>query len=310
MRKARISDAEIARQAADLVAARKALSLQNEEKAQRIAELVIANLEKARRVAELVIANEEKAKRAAELAIANAELVFQNEEKSRRAAELVIAMEGKARMAAELAISRIEAINNDKLRTSLMETIDITRQLVELRDPYTAGHEKHVGDLARAIAEEMRLDASHQEGLMVAGYLHDLGKIIVPVEILSKPGRFSREEYNLVKNHVQAGYDLLKNVTFPWPIAHSVLEHHERLDGSGYPNGLKGDQISLEGRILAVSDIMDAMGCSRPYRTSPGIENALTELRNGRGRIYDERVVDACTTLFRDKGYSIPTALA
>ena len=340
-----IANEEKAKRAAELVIANEELSFQNEEKAKRVAELKIANAEKAKRAAELVIANEElayqneekakrvaelkianeeKAKRAAELVIANEELVFQsqekakradeliiaNEEKARRAAELVIAMEVKAKMVAELVISKLEAINHEKLQLSLMETIDITRQLVELRDPYTAGHEKHVGDLAKAIAEELGLDASHQEGLMVAGYLHDLGKIIVPVEILSKLGKISLEEYNLVKNHVQAGYDLLQNVTFPWPIAHSVLEHHERLDGSGYPNGLKGEQISLEGRILAVADIMDAMGCNRPYRTSLGIEKALAEIHNGRGRIYDEKVVDACTTLFRDKGYVIPTALA
>ncbi len=303
MSKKRISDAEIARQAAELIAANKALFVQNEENARRVAELVVANLEKAKRVAELVIANEEKARRAAELVVAN-------EEKARQAAALVIAIEGKARLATQLAISRLEALNQERLRRALMETIDITRQLVELRDPYTAGHEKHVGDLARAIAEEMRLDASHQEGLMVAGYLHDLGKIIIPVEILSKPGKISPEEYNLVKTHVQAGYDLLKNVTFPWPIADSVLEHHERLDGSGYPRGLKGGQISLEGRILAVSDIMDAMGCHRPYRASLGIEKALAEIQAGRGRIYDEKVVDACTALFRDRGYAIPTALA
>ncbi|MEA9599145.1 HD-GYP domain-containing protein [Polynucleobacter sp. AP-Sanab-80-C2] len=338
MKKIVTTDDEIAHMAADLVIANKELLFQNEEKAKRVAELVLANIEKAKRVAELVIANSEKAKRAAELVIANEELAFQNkekakrvaeliianeekakraaelvianEEKARRAAELVVIMDDKAKIVTELVISKLEAIHNEKLQLSLMETIDITRQLVELRDPYTAGHEKHVGDLAKAIAQEMGLDSIHQEGLMVAGYLHDLGKIIVPVEILCKPTKISPEEYNLVKNHVQAGYDLLKNVTFPWPIAHSVLEHHERLDGSGYPNGLKGDQISIEGRILAVSDVMDAMSCNRPYRTSPGIEEALAEIEGGSGRIYDERVVHACLTLFREKGYKIPTALA
>jgi len=165
-----------------------------------------------------------------------------------------------------------------------------------------------VGDLAKAIAEEMGLDSTRQEGLMVAGYLHDLGKIIVPAEILCKPGKISAEEYNLIKNHVQVSYDLLKNVSFPWPVAQTVLEHHERLDGSGYPNGLKGDQISLEGRILAVSDVVDAMVSSRPYRITPGIEKALVELESGRGLIYDEKVVDICWKLFREKGYLIPMA--
>lgn len=319
-----IANEEKAKRAAELLIANEELAYQNEEKSKRVDELKIANEEKAKRAAELVIANEEllfqneeKAKRVAELVIANQEkakradeLVIANEEKANRAAELVLAMEVKAKMVAELVISKLEAINHEKLQRSLMETIDIARQLVELRDPYTAGHEKHVGDLAKAIGEEMGLDTARQEGLMVAGYLHDLGKIIVPVEILCKPTKISPEEYSLVKNHVQAGYDLLKNVTFPWPIAHSVLEHHERLDGTGYPNGLKGDQISLEGRILAVADVMDAMSCNRPYRESPGIEKALVEIEIGRGKIYDERVVDACITLFRDKGYTIPTALA
>jgi PAS domain S-box-containing protein len=340
-----ITNNEKVQRAAELDIANEELAYQNQEKAKRVAELVVANEQKAQRAAELIIANEElafqnqekakrvdellianqeKAKRAAELVIANEELIYQskdkakradeliiaNEEKAKRAAELVIAMEVKAKMVAELVIFKLEAINNEKLQLSLMETIDIARSLVELRDPYTAGHEKHVGDLAKAIGAEMGLDATHQEGLMVAGYLHDLGKIIVPVEILCKPGKISPEEYNLIKNHVQAGYDLLKGVSFPWPVSHSVLEHHERLDGSGYPKGLKGDQISLDGRIMAVADVMDAMGCNRPYRTSLGIEKALAEIEGGRGRTYDEKVVDACVTLFRKKGYIIPTALA
>ncbi len=339
------NESAIAKQAAELILANKELHYQNEEKAKRVEELAIANEEKAKRAAELVIANEElvfqnneKAKRVEELAIANkekaklavdlvianeelayqneekakrvAELVIANEEKAKRAHDLVIAVEEKARLVAELIISKLKAINSEKLQLSLMETIDIARQLVELRDPYTAGHEKHVGDLAKAVGAEMGFDKIRQEGLMVAGYLHDLGKIIIPVEILCKPGNISPEEYNLVKNHVQAGYELLKGVTFPWPIADSVLEHHERLDGSGYPNGLKGDQISIEGRILAVADVMDAMGCNRPYRTAPGIEKALAEIERGRGSVYDEQVVDACITLFREKAYAIPTALA
>ena len=156
----------------------------------------------------------------------------------------------------------------------------------------------------------MGLDAHRQQGLMSAGYLHDIGKIIVPMEILSKPGKLSPEEYNLVKNHVQAGYDLLKDVVFPWAIARPVLEHHERLDVSGYPNGLIGDHISLEGRILAVADTMEAMSSHRPYRASLGIESALAEIARGRGKIYDEEVVDACVRLFREKNYRIPNDLA
>jgi HD-GYP domain-containing protein (c-di-GMP phosphodiesterase class II) len=317
-----LANQEKAKRAAELVIANEELAYQNQEKAKRVDELKIANSEKAKRAAELMIANEdlafqnqEKAKRVAELVIANEEkakraddLIIANEEKAKRAAELVVAMEVKAKMVAELVISKLEAVNNEKLQLSLMETIDIARSLVELRDPYTAGHEKHVGDLAKAIGAEMGLDEEHQQGLMVAGYLHDLGKIIVPIEILCKPTKLSAEEYNLVKNHVQAGYNLLKGVRFPWPITDPVLQHHERLDGSGYPNGLKGDQISLEGRIMAVADVIDAMGCNRPYRISPGIEKGLAEIEGGRGRIYDEKVVDACVRLFREKDYVIPTA--
>ncbi len=216
---------------------------------------------------------------------ANKRLLFEYTDKAKREAELVTA--------------------KDKLQASLMETIDLARQLTELRDPFTAGHEKHVGDLAKAIAAQMGFDEIYQRGMMIAGYLHDTGKIIVPIEILCKPGNLSREEFNLVKNHVQAGYDLLKDVTYPWPIAKSVLGHHERLDGSGYPNGLKSDQISLESRILAVADVIDAMASHRPYRAALGIEKALAEIELGRETIYDGAVVDACLTLFREKGYTL-----
>lgn len=216
---------------------------------------------------------------------ANNELLFQNKEKA-----------------------KLEIVNAEKLYRSLMETIGIARQLVELRDPYTAGHEKHVGDLAKAIAAQMGFDINRQEGLMIAGYLHDIGKIIVPVEILCKPGKITVAEFDLIKGHVQAGYDLLKNVTFPWDISRSVLEHHERLDGSGYPNHLRADQISIEGRILAVADVVEAMSSYRPYRPALGLEVALAEIERGRGSVYDELVVDACLKLFREKKYKITTA--
>jgi PAS domain S-box-containing protein len=198
---------------------------------------------------------------------------------------------------------------NTKLQKSLMETIDIARQLVELRDPYTAGHEMHVGDLAKAIGAEMGFDEHRQEGLKYAGYLHDIGKIIVPVEILSKPGAISPEEFNLVKNHVIAGWRLLNDVSFPWTIAQPVLEHHERLDGTGYPHSLISDQISLDGRILAVADVVDAMSSHRPYRAALGTNRALAEIRSGRGTLYDEKVVDACLALFLERGYQIPGTL-
>lgn len=227
------------------------------------------------------------------------ELIIANQEKAKRAAELLFANEEKAKRVAELEII------HEKLQDSLMETIVLARELVELRDPYTARHEKYVGELARAIGEQLGFDADRQQGLRIAGYLHDIGKIIIPAEILSKPGKISAEEYALVKNHVKAGYNLLKQINFPWNISRPVLEHHERLDGGGYPNGLTGDQISMEGRILAVADVVEAMSAYRPYRPALGVEVALAEIERGRGSIYDEKVVDACLALFREKGYKI-----
>lgn len=281
-----------------LIVGNKELLFQQQEKAKRAAELVIANEEKAKRVDELFTANEEKAKRVDELVIANKELQFQNEEKAKRAEEVLVAHEEKL---------KLEALNAEKLRLSLMDTIGIAREFVGLRDRYTSDHEKHVGDLAKAIAGQMGLDEKTQTGLMIAGYLHDIGKIIVPEAILCKPGKLSIAEYNLIKDHVQAGYDLLKNVSFPWSISQSILEHHERLDGSGYPNQLKAEQISIEGRIMAVADVVDAMSAYRPYRPSLGIDVALSEIERGRGSLYDESAVDACLALFREQKYKIST---
>ncbi|QWD22461.1 PAS domain S-box protein [Polynucleobacter paneuropaeus] len=281
-----------------LIVGNKELLFQQQEKAKRAAELVIANEEKAKRVDELFTANEEKAKRVDELVIANKELQFQNEEKAKRAEEVLVAHEEKL---------KLEVLNAEKLRLSLMDTIGIARELVGLRDRYTSDHEKHVGDLAKAIAGQMGLDEKTQTGLMIAGYLHDIGKIIIPEAILCKPGKLSIAEYNLIKDHVQACYDLLKNVSFPWSISQSILEHHERLDGSGYPNQLKAEQISIEGRIMAVADVVDAMSAYRPYRPSLGIDVALSEIERGRGSLYDESAVDACLALFREQKYKIST---
>jgi len=190
------------------------------------------------------------------------------------------------------------------------ETIDVTRKIIELRDPYTANHEDQVGDLARAIAKEIGLDESRQKGLGIAGYLHDIGKIVVPVEILCKPAKLTLEEFNLVKTHVQAGYDLLKRIDFPWNVAQAVLEHHERLDGQGYPNHLKTDQISIERKILAVADVFLSIASHRPYRAALGIEEAFAEIKRGRGTLYDEVVVDACIKVVTDKDYKLSENLS
>ncbi|HUJ87790.1 MAG TPA: PAS domain S-box protein [Burkholderiales bacterium] len=194
----------------------------------------------------------------------------------------------------------------EELEETMTGTIRAISTMVEIRDPYTAGHELRVGRLAAAIAGEMGLDPERCRGLDVAGSLHDIGKISVPAEILSKPTRLQPAEYEIVKTHAQSGYDILKDIRFPWPIAEVARQHHERLDGSGYPQGLKDGQIILEARILAVADVVESMGSHRPYRPARGIDAALEEIANGRGRLYDADAVDACLRLFREKGYRLP----
>jgi PAS domain S-box-containing protein len=193
----------------------------------------------------------------------------------------------------------------ERLRKTLEGTIHALAYTVEARDPYTAGHQRRVADLARAIATEMGLPNDRVEGLYMAAFIHDIGKISVPAEILSKPTRLTKIEFNLIKTHSQSGYDILKDIEFPWPIARMVLEHHERMNGSGYPNGLAGDNILLDSRILAVADVVEAMASHRPYRASLGIEPALEELEKNKGILYDAAVADACLRLFRHKGYKL-----
>ncbi|PKO61395.1 MAG: hypothetical protein CVU24_08785 [Betaproteobacteria bacterium HGW-Betaproteobacteria-18] len=194
----------------------------------------------------------------------------------------------------------------EQLKDALMNTVQVATTLSELRDPYTAGHERRVASIAVALGDELGLEAQRVKGLQVAGLLHDIGKITIPSEILSKPGKLSAIEYQLIQGHSQTGYEVLKTVAFPWPVAEVVLQHHERLDGSGYPHGLKGEAIHLEARILAVADVVEAMSAHRPYRAALGIELALAEIERGRGNQYDGAVVDACLKLFRKKTYSIP----
>ena len=194
----------------------------------------------------------------------------------------------------------------EELEETMMGTVRAVSTMVEIRDPYTAGHELRVGKLSAAIADEMGLDADRCRGLDIAGSLHDIGKISVPAEILSKPTRLQPAEFEIVKTHAQSGHDILKDIHFPWPIAEVALQHHERLDGSGYPQGLKGEQIILEARILAVADVVESMGSHRPYRPARGLDAALEEIANGRGRLFDADAVDACLRLFRDKGYQLP----
>lgn len=193
-----------------------------------------------------------------------------------------------------------------RLEDAMLGTATTISQMVELRDPYTAGHERRVGELSAAIAAEMGLDAHTQRGLRVAGAVHDVGKIVVPTEILTKPGRLSPLELELVRQHAAQGYEVLKDVAFPWPVAEVARQHHERLDGSGYPRGLKGDGILLEARILAVADVVESMASHRPYRAGLGIDKALAEIEGNAGRLYDPAAVRACLALFRERNYQIP----
>lgn len=191
-----------------------------------------------------------------------------------------------------------------KLRTSLLDSITTMASIVEMRDPYTAGHQRRVAELAVAIANELQLPEEQVEGVHLAGVVHDIGKIRVPSEILSKPGKLTALEFGLIKEHAQNGYEILHTIDFPWPIAQIVLQHHERLDGSGYPQGLKGEQILLEARILNVADVVEAMSSHRPYRAGLGIDAALAEITLNKGKLFDPVIVDACVKLFREQGFN------
>ena len=193
-----------------------------------------------------------------------------------------------------------------RLEQAMRGTVGVISAIGEARDPYTHGHERRVGEIAAAIGTEMGLDANRVEGIRIAGNMHDVGKIAVPAEILSKPGKLNKPEYELVKSHAERGYEILRGFEFTWPVAEIAWQHHERLDGSGYPRGLKGDEILLEARVLAVADTVEAMSSHRPYRPGLGINQALAEISKGAGTLYDRQVVDACRRLFIDKGYQLP----
>ncbi len=191
----------------------------------------------------------------------------------------------------------------ENLKKAVGGIIQVIAATVETRDPYTAGHQRRTAELARAIAGEMGLTQDQQDGLLMAGIIHDLGKISIPAEILVKPSKLTEIEYKLIKVHSQVGYDILKNIDFPWPIAEIVLKHHERIDGSGYPQGLKGKEICLEAKILMVADVVEAMASYRPYRPSLGVDAALEEIEKNKGILYDNTVAEVCLKLFREKGF-------
>ena len=194
-------------------------------------------------------------------------------------------------------------ISYESLKKTLNDAIDTMAKIVEIRDPYTSGHQRKVADLATAIAREMKIDDTRIDHIRMAAVIHDIGKMYVPSDILSKPGQLSDIEFSLIKTHSQSGYDIVKSMDFPCDIAKAVLQHHERLDGSGYPNGLKGEDTLLEAKILTVADVIEAMASNRPYRPALGIDKALEEISKNRGRLYDADVVDACLKLFKEEEF-------
>ena len=190
-----------------------------------------------------------------------------------------------------------------RLQKTMQDTIRVIAKVVEVKDPYTSGHQHRVSQLATSIAQELKLPPDKLEGIRISALVHDIGKISVPAEILSKPTRLNEIEYSLIKDHSQIGYDILKTIDFPWPVAQIILQHHERIDGSGYPQGLKGNKILLEARIMGVADVVEAISSHRPYRPALGIDKALEEISQNKGILYDPEVVDICIKLFKEKGF-------
>ena len=196
----------------------------------------------------------------------------------------------------------------EKLINAMENTIQAMAMIVEMRDPYTAGHQQRVAQLSCAIAEEMGLSEDQINALRLAGLIHDIGKVRVPAEILTNPDGLSEAEFSMIKMHPLVGYEILKTIELPWPIAQIVHQHHERMDGSGYPEGVSGGDIILEARILAVADVVEAISSHRPYRSAHGIDKALGEISKQKGILYDPKVVQTCLKLFREKKFSFEPA--
>ena len=195
-----------------------------------------------------------------------------------------------------------------KLYSSMGQAVEAIALTVEIRDPYTAGHMSRVAELAVAIGEELKFDEDQLEGLRIGGIIHDLGKIYIPAEILNRPGKLSSAEFDMIKTHPRIGYEILKGIDFPWPIAEMVLQHHERMDGSGYPDGLKGDKIILEAKILAVADVIEAVSSHRPYRPALSIETGLDIINKAKGSSYDPEIVEICLKLIQHDGFKFSSS--
>jgi len=191
-----------------------------------------------------------------------------------------------------------------RLKQVWLQTVETLSLMVEKRDPYTSGHQKKVGQLACAIGEEMGLSSETIDGIYIAAILHDIGKINIPFEYLNKPGRLEKIEFDIIKKHPQSAYEMLEAIDFPYPVASIILQHHEKIDGSGYPQGIKAEDILIEARIITVADVVEAISSHRPYRPSLGIEYALQEISDNAGQLFDLKVVAACLRLFRQKGFT------
>jgi PAS domain S-box-containing protein len=204
-----------------------------------------------------------------------------------------------------------QALNrsNDQLRKNMGAIIQALSNTIEKRDPYTAGHQRRVTKLCRAIATHMNFDWIRIQGMRMAAAIHDLGKINIPAAILNKPGPISDHELAIIQMHPYTAYDILKDIQFPWPLAETIYQHHERLDGSGYPRKLKGDEILLEARILAVADVVESIASFRPYRPELGLEAALTEIESNKGVLYDSSVVEICIALIKRHGFDFETKI-
>ena len=191
----------------------------------------------------------------------------------------------------------------EKLQKFIEGTAHIIMKVVEIRDPYSTGHQQRVSKLATAIAREMKLPQDKIEGVRLASLVHDVGKVNLPTEIVSKPSKLVEVEFNLLKNHPRVGYNILKKVNFPWPIAEIVFQHYEKIDGSGYPRGLKGDEILIEAKILGVANVVEAMSSYKSYRPALSINESLAEISKNKNILFDPEVVDTCMKLFKEKGF-------
>lgn len=221
------------------------------------------------------------------------------------AEQMTVAIQKVALLKQRAAMDKELKASLKSLKRTLEDTVSALAVTAEKKDPYTAGHQQRVYKLAYAIANELGLSPEKAEGVRIAAMVHDIGKIYIPAEILSKPSLLTDLEFGMVQTHSQFGFDILKTIDFPWPIAKAVLQHHERLDGSGYPLKLKDDQICIEARILAVADVVESMISYRPYRPMLGLPKALEEIRKNKGKLYDSDAADACLTLFNKKGFKL-----